>query len=169
MGDFPKAREEGLIIEPLDDELLVYDTQSHRSNALNATAAFVWRHCDGKTSIPELARLLHAELGAPEDEALALLALDRLAKAKLLEENRLPEGAEKVTRRGVARRLALVGGMTLLLPVIQSIVAPTAAEAATCVTLADCNLRVPGLCGNTPCCAPLSGATCRLITGVCDC
>jgi len=28
MSDFPKAREEGLIIEPLDDELLVYDTQA---------------------------------------------------------------------------------------------------------------------------------------------
>ena len=51
-----------------------------------------------------LARLLAAELGAPEDKALALLVLDRLA---LLEDNRLPEGAEKVTRRAVARRLAL--------------------------------------------------------------
>ena len=169
MSDFPKAREEGLIIEPLDGELLVYDTKSHRSNALNATAALIWRHCDGKTSIPDLARRLAAELGAPEDEALALLALDRLAKAKLLEENRLPEGAEKVTRRSVARRLALVGGMTVLLPVIQSIVAPTAAEAATCVTLAECNLRVPGLCGNTPCCAPVSSSTCRNIGGSCDC
>ena len=34
----PKAREEGLIIELLDYELLVHDTHSHRSNALNATA-----------------------------------------------------------------------------------------------------------------------------------
>src|SRR5262249_10708155 len=114
MSDFPKAREDGLIIEPLDDELLVYDTKSHRSNALNATAAFVWRLCDGRTSIPELGRLLREELGAPEDEALVLLALDRLAKARLLEKNRLPEGAEKVTRRAVARRLALAGAMTVL-------------------------------------------------------
>src|SRR5262249_29253389 len=146
------------IIEPLDDELLVYDTHSHRSNALNATAAFVWRHCDGKTSIPDLARLMHAELGAPEDEALALLALKRLATARLLEDNRLPEGVEKVTRRSVARRLALVGGMTVLLPVILSIVAPTAAEAATCVTVADCVART--VCGNTPCCESFPGSIC---------
>src|SRR5262249_20682339 len=148
----PKARQEGLIVEPLDDELLVYDTPSHRSNALNATAAFVWRHCDGKTSLPELAHLLAAELGAPEDEALPLLALKRLATARLLEENRLPEGTEKVTRRSVARRLALAGGMTVLLPVILSIVAPTAAEAATCITAEDCDLRLSPNCGNTPCC-----------------
>src|SRR5262249_3246244 len=145
--------------------LLVYDTKRHRSNALNATAALVWRHCDGKTSVVELACLLAAELGAPEDEALVLLALDRLAKAKLLEENRLPEGAEKVTRRGVARRLALAGGMTILLPVIQSIVAPTAAEAATCITAQDCSAR-PLTCGNTPCCG---GGSCQQVLDVCQC
>ena len=165
MSEFPKAREEGLIIERLDDELLVYDTHSHRSNALNASAAFVWRHCDGKTSLPELARLLAAELGAPEDEALVLLALKRLAMAKLLEENRLPEGADRVTRRSVARRLALVGGMTVLLPVIQSIVAPTAAEAATCITAFDCGNTL-GLCPVTPCCG---GGNCGGQPGLCDC
>ena len=160
----PKAREEGLIIEPLDDELLVYDTRSHRSNALNATAAFVWRHCDGKTSLPELARLMHAELGAPEDEALAL---KRLVTAKLLEDNHLPEGAEKVTRRSVARRLALVGGMTLLLPVIQSIVAPTAAEAATCVAVLDCVNHSPP-CPVGACCG-FTGSACVQFTTFCIC
>src|SRR5262249_24599694 len=158
MLHLPKAREEGLIIEPLGDELLVYDTRSHRSNALNATAALVWRHCDGKTSLPELARLLVAELGAPEDEALVLLALKRLATVKLLEENRLPEGAEKVTRRSVARRLALAGGMTALLPLVLSIVAPTAAEAATCITALACLARLgPDGCLNTTCCTPGRG------------
>src|SRR5262245_44218951 len=167
MSDFPKAREEGLILEPLDDELLVYVTKSHRSNALNATAAFVWRHCDGKTSIPDLARLLVAELGAPEDEALVLLALKRLATVKLLEENRLPEGAEKVTRRSVARRLALVGGMTVLLPLVLSIVAPTAAEAATCITSGDCFARSVNLqCLGTPCCG---GGSCQHVLDACEC
>src|SRR5262249_30520791 len=109
MPYLPKARHEGLVVEPLEGELPVYGTKSHRPDGLTATPAFVWRHCDGKPSIPELARLLAAELGAPEEEALVLLALDRLAKAKLLEENRLPEGTEKVTRRAVARRLALAG------------------------------------------------------------
>ena len=166
MAYLPKAREDDLIVEPLDDELLVYDTKSHRSNALNATAGFVWRHCDGKTSIPELARLLAVELGAPEDEALPLLALDRLAKAKLLEENRLPEGAEKVTRRAVARRLALTGAMTALLPLVLSIVAPTAAEAATCIAVTDCNNQTFGLCSNEACCG---GGTCQTGFVRCEC
>ena len=47
-----KAREEGLIIEPLAREFLVYRAQRHRSHALDATASLVWRHCDGKTSLP---------------------------------------------------------------------------------------------------------------------
>jgi len=111
---------------------------------------------------------MHAELGAPADEALPLLALDRLAKAKLLEENRLPEGVEKVTRRSVARRLALAGGMTVLLPVILSIVAPTAAEAATCITVQDCGVRLTPNCGNTPCCI-VPNFVCAPFVGITTC
>src|SRR5262249_24942401 len=140
----------------------------HRSNALNATAALIWRHCDGRTSVPQLARCLAAELGAPEDEGLAPLALKRLAKAKLLEENRLPEGAEALTRRSVARQLALVGGMTVLLPVILSIVAPTAAEAATCITAQDCSALT--VCPNPPvACCGSPGSTCIPLVFNCQC
>src|SRR5262249_14375261 len=97
-----------------------------------------------------------------------LLALDRLAKARLLEKNRLPEGAEKVTRRAVARRLALAGAMTVLLPVIQSIVAPTAAEAATCITDLDCLNRDPAACGGTSCCGGMP-LNCVNLVGICSC
>jgi len=66
----------------------------------------------------------------------------------------------------VARRLALVGGMTLLLPVIQSIVAPTAAEAATCITDLDCEVLI--VCPNTACCGT-PGSFCARLGISCEC
>ena len=44
----PLARSEELVIEELGDELLVYDERTQRAHCLSATAARVWRACDGK-------------------------------------------------------------------------------------------------------------------------
>src|ERR671934_1982561 len=77
----PGAREEGLVIQELPpEETLVYDLTRHRAHCLNQTAALVWRHCDGRTTLAEIAARLQAELGIAADEELVWLALDRLAK-----------------------------------------------------------------------------------------
>ena len=60
----PHARKEGLVVKELPDELLVYDLERHRAHCLNPTAALVWKHSDGQTSVEEIATLLHAELEA---------------------------------------------------------------------------------------------------------
>src|SRR4051812_27187471 len=82
----PKARADGLVVQELMDEILVYDLVRHRSHCLNRTAALVWRHCDGSSSVPEMARRLHQELGAPVGEEAVWLALNRLSRAHLLHE-----------------------------------------------------------------------------------
>ena len=137
----PQVRKDGLVVKELPDEMLVYDLERHRAHCLNPTAALVWKHCDGRTSAKEIATLLQKELKAPPgkpgkiDEKLVWLALDRLGKAHLLEERLSPppEGA-RFAHRELVRKLGLVGGLTVLLPLVTSIVAPTPAEAAaTCV------------------------------------
>jgi hypothetical protein len=45
---FPRARAENLTVRVLGDETLVYDQERHKAHCLNATAALVWRHCNGK-------------------------------------------------------------------------------------------------------------------------
>src|SRR5712691_3388551 len=81
----PRARVEGLVIQELPDEVLVYDLDRHRSHCLNRTAAMVWRHCDGRTSVEQMARLLQQELSLSADEEVVRWILDRLGRAHLLQ------------------------------------------------------------------------------------
>src|SRR5438105_12379199 len=93
----PEARSEGLIVEALPGgEVLVYDLATHRAHSLNPSAALVWRQCDGRTSIEDAALQLERALGLPADEAVVRMALDRLARARLIS---TPEGGERVRRR----------------------------------------------------------------------
>ncbi len=47
----PIARKEGLVIQEMPEEVLVYDLDTNKAHCLNQTAAFVWKSCDGKNSI----------------------------------------------------------------------------------------------------------------------
>ena len=153
----PPTRKEGFVVKELPDEILVYDTESHQAHCLNPTAAFVWKHCDGEKSVEQIAELLHAELDVRDAEELVWWALRRLEKARLLTEPvSPPPKVARRSRRELVRRLGLVGGLSVLLPVVSSIVAPTPAEAAgTCVPFGGCG----GQPEFTPC-----GPTC---TSVC--
>jgi hypothetical protein len=120
----PKARRDGLIIQELPTELLVYDQKSHRAHCLNAAAASVFRNADGSRSVAEIARAASERLGAPFGEDLAWLALHELDRNALLE-TPLP-----LVPRGAARRDVLRGGaVAAMLPVILAITAPTPASA----------------------------------------
>jgi hypothetical protein len=123
----PCARQEGLLQEAVLDGLVLYDTERHRAYTLNQTAALVWQHCDGKTSISDMTALLQRH-EMPSDEEVVWLALDRLGKAHLLEKwQRRSE--TPVSRRAVMKKLGMAGGLIALLPVVESIIAPTPAHA----------------------------------------
>ena len=70
----PCARQEQLIVEDLLDETIIYDLRRNRAHSLNRTAALVWRHCDGRTGVRTLARLLAKELKVPPSEAMVWMA-----------------------------------------------------------------------------------------------
>src|SRR5438874_1221560 len=101
----PQARREALLVEELPEETLVYDLERHRAHRLNRTAAFVWRQCDGRTSVGEIATWLAQECDCPADESLVWLALDRLDRACLLRERlqRSP-GGMPISRRRVMQK-----------------------------------------------------------------
>jgi len=120
----PQARSEGLLRRDVMDGMVVYDEQRHRAHSLNRTAALVWRHCDGKTSVSEMAGLLPQTLNLPADEEIVWLALDHLKKAHLLQTPHIqPTNGGAVSRRSVIRRLGLAGGMVAVLPLVTSITA----------------------------------------------
>src|SRR3954471_10513299 len=96
----PAAREEGLIIQEMAEEVLVYDRERYKAHCLNKTAALVWRHCDGKTTVAQIAGLLEHELKAPVDEEIVWLAMGQLQKARLLGDGTNPLR----TQGGISRR-----------------------------------------------------------------
>ncbi len=166
----PRARRDELVVEELQDETLVYDLKRHTARCLNRTAALVWRHCDGQTSVADVAALLKKQLEIPADEAVVWMALDRLGRAHLLTEPAtLPADRTQYSRRKMLRTLRRAAGISLLLPVIESIVSPLAAAQASCITRAVCRaLLQPNCMTGTPicgqpnkCCGPWKQTACK--------
>ena len=124
----PKARSEDILVRELDGDFIVYDEDAGRAHELNGAAACVWRHCDGETPVSGLAAALGAETELPADEEVVHLALVQLSKAGLLEG---PQSAftARVSRRQLIQRLGLAGSVTLLLPMVGSLVVPSPAMA----------------------------------------
>lgn len=130
VGPLPMAREgDGLVVRELPDETLVYDTERHDAYCLNRTAALVWKHCDGKNGVAEIARLVGEESGTPVGEDLVWLALDRLGEKRLLHERvgRAPSAAG-MSRRDFSRKVTL--GAALALPTILMLSTSASAQAS---------------------------------------
>lgn len=128
----PRARQDGLVIRELADETLVYDLERHKAHCLNRTAALIWRHCDGQTSVDEMTSMLDKELDGSVDREVMLYAVDRLGKKHLLEGPVIwPADSRRFSRRDVIRKVGLAAAVAF--PLVTTIVAPQAAQAATCL------------------------------------
>jgi hypothetical protein len=148
----PAARQEGLIVQELSDEVLVYDEQRHKAHCLNQTAAVVWRQCDGQRGVKEVAQRASAEMGATVGEEMVWLAVEELGKRRLLTE-RQNLGMAGASRREMMKRLGI--GAAVALPLITTIVAPEAAQAANCIASGQaCTSSAQccsGLCSSSLC------------------
>jgi hypothetical protein len=149
----PRARKEGLLLQELRDEVIIYDLDSNKAHCLNPTAALVWKHCNGRTTVKEIARHLENTLGTTVDEDLADIvwcALTQLEKDHLLEEKiAWPVGMPGMSRRELVRRLGI--GAVVVIPVVTSLLVPSVAFAgstcntgASCRSLADCAATCSG-------------------------
>lgn len=122
----PIARIDGLIVEHVGAETVVYDTASHRVHSLNRTTSFVWQQCDGRTTAEEIVRRLADHLGLPPDPDIVRMALRQLSRAELLASKSADIVQTLPSRRELARRLTLAGASAAaLVPAITSILAPT--------------------------------------------
>lgn len=141
----PQARTTGVVVEQLADEVLVYDLERDRAHCLNLAAARVWEKCDGKHSVSEIA----TEVG---NEEVAWMAVEQLSRAGLLEE-KIKRPAVGMNRREVIKKIAVAAAIGV--PVVTSIVAPTASHAANCLpTGASCTTSAnccSGVCNANRC------------------
>ncbi len=150
MKALPRARQASLIVKEVDDETLIYDMETDQAHCLNDTAARIWKRCDGQTSVSQIAEGLGTEGRTSVDENVVWLALDQLEKFKLLEQ-RIEKPAAFQT--GISRRQAVraFGMGALALPMITSIIAPTASQAQSVIPIGGCCVN-PSDCGCQTCC-----------------
>jgi hypothetical protein len=126
-GKHPLARKSDLIQRQLESELMVYDTAKNKAHCLNDTAARVWGACDGRTSVPDIAARLTADLRTPVDEQSVWQALAQLEKNELLEAPVVPPAlVRQLGRRHAMRKLAVAS--VVAVPLVASIVAPVRAQ-----------------------------------------
>jgi hypothetical protein len=138
----PRARTNRLVTRDLGDELLVYDLERHKAYCLNRVAMEVFRHCDGETTIPDMALRIGDALGLPVDERAVRLGLVRLEKAHLLDS----PVAEilHTSRREMLRTLGRAA--VVVVPLVTAITVPTSAQAASLCIPFGSPCTGPGQC-----------------------
>ena len=144
----PLARRDGLLVRAVNEELLVYDLERHKAHCLNRPAALVWGRCDAVTTVAQAARIVGETIATPIDEETIRSALTQLDRAGLLQgRTARADNAGRLSRRDAVRRLGVAAAAAL--PIVTTIVAPHAAEAATCTPAGEA-------CAGLPCCGSLT-------------
>ena len=148
MIDQPLARQSSLIVKEVDEETLVYDLETDQAHCLNSTAARVWKSCDGRNTVEEIAAQLSSPGQPAVNENVVWLALAQLEKFKLLDAAPAkPEFLSGLTRRQMVARLGIAA---VALPAIVSIVSPHASAQGSpsvppggcCVSPNDCFTQI---------------------------
>jgi len=165
----PLARSADLVVEEIDDEVLVYDLTSNQAHCLSATAAAVWRACDGQTSSDALVAHLGLDAEAVGRALIELASCDLLQARPVLGETRnrrfrrksrsevAAKSGNGLTRRETTIKFAQYGTAAMAIPLIWSIAGPIP-EAAATPTPAQCLQYNDNSCD-----------ACSVIIGCCCC
>ncbi|MBX7173068.1 MAG: PqqD family protein [Pyrinomonadaceae bacterium] len=157
MQNKPLARYENIVVQDLENEILVCDLNDNRVLCLNNTAGEVWKLCDGEKDTSQISEILSKKFRASFTEEMVLLSLDKLNSENLLQSKLSNLGLfRESSRRDVIRRIGLAS--MIALPIISSVVMPTALQAASAGSVS-----IGNACSSTPQCQ--SGLFC--VDGVC--
>lgn len=163
----PKVRNQNIVIQEIGDEIMIYDLEINKAYCLNETSAIVYQNCDGETDFTEI------KTNHNFSDELISFALEQLNRENLLEKDGdFISPFKGFSRREVIKKIGL--GSIIALPVVASIVAPTAVNAQSCNLLANgqttvfvctspvvggcsagnvCGLHVPGFDAGAECCS----------------
>ncbi len=142
---FPLARSQGLLIEEVDSEKVIFDETTRHVHCLTPLAAIVFAHCDGQASPAELARIASGQLGESVSEDQVEDALARLKERGLLES----PPPITLSRRDMLHKSAAFGAAAAAGSLVFT-VDPTMAQAAGQCTSMRCTI-VEDCFGGTGC------------------
>ena len=124
----PLVRPDHLISEEVSGEYVVYDSLHKKAHHLNSTLTWIWKRCDGSTSVEALAAQFEQQFNATNSLDIVLTGLAQLESRELLQAAINIPPAAIAQQNAVSRRAVVVGG-SVLMPAIVSILAPTAQAA----------------------------------------
>jgi hypothetical protein len=135
-------RVEGLLIQQIEGEVLVFEPTASEAHALNEAAAIVFDLCDGATSRAAMAAEVSRRTGLPADEGVVALALGELAEAGLVALDEAEPPGE--SRRTLLRRLSLPLAVAALLPIVETVLLPGVSAGAPVLTPSPKPKPAPG-------------------------
>ena len=154
------ARQNGLVVQEMPDEVLVYDLDTNKAHCLNQSAAFVWKSCDGNNSVADIVRQFESTGAGKVTEDFVWLAIDQLGENGLLQ-NQVAPKFHGQSRRQVLKTIGLAS--IVAVPVIASLVAPQSAlgsvscvctNSSNCTTAPNAGCPSTNFCNRLGLCAP---------------
>lgn len=154
----PLQRLNNIVIQEAHNEVLIYDLISNKAYCLNETCAIVWHLCNGKNSLEDIHRNTDIKLQSSFSKELVWLALDELKRNNLIVNSEtIQPSFNNLSRREVIRKVGL--GSLVALPVIASIIAPSAVHAQSISSCMSTVMGPPGsMFGG---CTDISEAACQ--------
>lgn len=117
----PTRRTADLVVRVQGDETLVLDTRNDRVHGLPTEVTHVWDACSGARTVADIAEATGLA------ESVVASSIEQLSAQDLL------AAADGLGRRNFLRRSVLIGGAAISVPLIQTVLAPSA-FAAGCST-----------------------------------
>lgn len=124
------VRAKQVLRQPVAEEMILYDEDLHRAHRLDREAATMFVLADGARDLDEVSVEASARLGMPVQDDRARDVLEGLGAAGLLTED---AGSRLVLKANSAqsRRQVLEGTLTVAVPGILTVLAPTVTQAAS--------------------------------------
>lgn len=120
----PLARSTDLNVTSTGQETLIYDKRTDKAYVLSPAAAAVWRACNGKRTVQEIASYLSQDTSTDEQTVwYALGQMQDLLQAPV----EVPHDLQGISRRQFLQRAGFIAVASI--PVVVSIVAPPPAHA----------------------------------------
>lgn len=65
------VQKQGITVQQLGNEVILYDTRKKTTHVLNPTARRVWELCDGKHTVQDMERALRTSFSIPDGQDIA--------------------------------------------------------------------------------------------------
>jgi hypothetical protein len=125
----PRVRQSDVLSEEVNGQYVIYDNRNQTIHALNPTLSWVWRHCDGSRTVDDFITAMQDETGLDDTRSLVTSGLKQLTETNLLEPESVDLNALRTEASVVSRRAAVAAGVSIAVPAMTSMLAPTPAVA----------------------------------------